>query len=387
MKYLILNIILVFTTLFLAAQEHDIYDIRNFNNSLMLSNKSGDIEQAQYSSYGELISQNNEVSHFLFQNHEWEKYLGLYLFESRIYSPKNKRFLQPDPKSQYMSVYLFVGSDPINVIDINGKKGKPLVLYERQTSDGLPMDEGVQDMMAAAPNAHYVPLDEFLSGKNIDVPEWNGNVFIKAHMSEDEPELLELERVYGEGDTRLETDFTNIRTRIEEGQEFTSVEMDSQEFGRKLRQFAKLKKVKVKSIVSGGCQGAETGKRIGMGFIEKSYMRRFKMFRKKVKLKILGARKGNNLLYMGPKNTEYEREFGIEPLRESRVYFKPPDADYEEITHEMNGKNYLTTLKIENPDGTDRILNYIDHEEIDGYLNGRISPEVARHFQAAYVTY
>jgi RHS repeat-associated protein len=45
---------------------------------------------------------------------------GLYHFDSRLYAPRLRRFLSPDPAGQFPSPYIFVGNDPVSMTDSDG---------------------------------------------------------------------------------------------------------------------------------------------------------------------------------------------------------------------------------------------------------------------------
>ncbi len=45
---------------------------------------------------------------------------GLYQFDSRLYAPRLRRFLSPDPAGQFPSPYIFVGNDPVSMTDADG---------------------------------------------------------------------------------------------------------------------------------------------------------------------------------------------------------------------------------------------------------------------------
>ena len=56
-----------------------------------------------------------------FTGQEWIEALGLYDYGARLYDPALGRFLSPDPADQTPSPYMYVGGDPIDLVDPGGK--------------------------------------------------------------------------------------------------------------------------------------------------------------------------------------------------------------------------------------------------------------------------
>ncbi len=55
-----------------------------------------------------------------FMGQAYDAEIGLYDFRARLYDPVLRRFCGPDPAGQYASPYLFVGNDPMSMIDPSG---------------------------------------------------------------------------------------------------------------------------------------------------------------------------------------------------------------------------------------------------------------------------
>lgn len=55
-----------------------------------------------------------------FMGQPYDAEFGLYDFRARLYDPVLRRFCGPDPAGQYVSPYLFVGNDPLSMIDPSG---------------------------------------------------------------------------------------------------------------------------------------------------------------------------------------------------------------------------------------------------------------------------
>lgn len=382
LTFLIFFICLVST----EAQQFDIINIRNFNSSLIISNNKGTIEQIQFKDYGEIKSHTNTFSRYIYQGQEIDTDLNLCLFMSRIYSPIQKQFFQPDPLSQYKSPYLFVASDPINIIDLKGLAGRPLILYEEESEDFIEDTRLLEDLRSAVPNSHFIPMSDFLNGNIGELPEWNGNVFVYSHMGAEGADRLEVERFYGEGMQRTDGDFTKqIRNNRKD---ITAVDMDSKEFGRKLRTFADERGVRVKNIVAGGCQGAETGNQIALGYTEKASRKKFSFFRKKKKLNVLGAHEGNNLVYTGSrKSSVIARMERALPFKKSRIYMLPKGTTHEYQFKTYRGQKYLATYRVSTGRNSSRELEYLDHNDIGEFVNGRVPESMTGFFNRFKITY
>lgn len=133
--------------------------IRNYKQSaLIILKENSNISSFSYSDYGHLLIEKNTKStnsNYLYQGQERDEDLGIYYFPNRIYNTKSKRFLQPDPLSQYHNPYLFVGANPINIVDFDGNAGKPLILYQESHFFDSKIPDEVSGLKAQVPDAHY----------------------------------------------------------------------------------------------------------------------------------------------------------------------------------------------------------------------------------------
>lgn len=60
---------------------------------------------------------------FLYTGHAFEPAVRLFDFGARLYAPELGRFLAPDSAGQYGNPYLFVGNNPVNLVDPSGMVG------------------------------------------------------------------------------------------------------------------------------------------------------------------------------------------------------------------------------------------------------------------------
>jgi large repetitive protein len=79
--------------------------------------------QYEFSSFGVILSSSGPAlglidPHFIGRMLDPET--GLYNFRARLYDPLLRRFLAPDPRGQYASPDVFLGNDPLNMIDPSG---------------------------------------------------------------------------------------------------------------------------------------------------------------------------------------------------------------------------------------------------------------------------
>lgn len=377
---------MLFFTLCLYGQKVEShYQFRSYNASLVLTLGGDHMTAASYDSYGNLVENRtkNEVSGaYLFQSQEYDHELQLYLFPSRFYSLKRSRFISPDPKSQYASPYLFVGADPINIVDRDGKKGMPIVFYSEEHESVLGMSQSMFDFMNEVRDAYFIPLSEFMNGEVGDVPEWNGNVFIKGHMSPHSSTEMEVERSVSENKMKASAYNMGYFDRDEEGvlKTFTDAEV----FGRTLRRFSEERGVPVKRIVAGGCEGGTAAERIGMGYASggERFMGR--------ELITTGLKPEMNALISGRLvTTKPGKRIGLE---RTRFHVRPQNAEiFSAIDHEDFG-NGVVQQKFSNYSGSIKggplfELNYGEGKELRRMANGRIPRSIKPHFEEFKFTY
>lgn len=76
-----------------------------------------------YRPFGEVIAASGAAAGILgpiFSGQEYDAETGLYNFRARLYHPVLRRFVSPDPARQFASPYVFVGNDPLTMVDPSG---------------------------------------------------------------------------------------------------------------------------------------------------------------------------------------------------------------------------------------------------------------------------
>lgn len=362
----------------------DSWQVRTLNQSLVLQKNTQANSGYVFQSYGELSYNVNgeiELSKYLFHSQEYDQNLKLNFYPSRIYSAIEKRFFQPDPESQNFSSYLFVNADPVNNIDQDGNVSRPLVLYQEDHSLTSNVNESMADLMKSVPDAHYVPLSDFVSGRVGDLPEWNGNVFIKGHMWEEKGREIYVE---------LAQDYSQIKTPSEILKSHKAADglyengIGAEDLGGMIRRFADERGVQVHNIVAGGCDGSVPAKRIGKGFknAKKIWQRS-----KKRAFNVIGLKKNHQSLLIGSRSTEgnYFKE-----LQTTRFYGLPDgfqefnDVEGEFPFAKMVGLKQAREMGVDGAGqtiyGPKETMPYVEGDELVGLMNG----EVARQIQPLF---
>lgn len=80
-----------------------------------------------YLPYGATMSDNSQqnsellLCRYLYTGQEWDSEFSLYNYHARQYDPNLARFYTPDSARQFASPYVYVGNNPINCIDTDGR--------------------------------------------------------------------------------------------------------------------------------------------------------------------------------------------------------------------------------------------------------------------------
>ncbi len=372
-----------------GQQGNNVFLIRSYNKSLSISiDDNRNFSNFVFDTYGKIvISENNllDNSHYLFCSQEWDEQLGLYFFPSRTYDPIAKRFQQTDPKSQYHSPYVFVGSDPVNYIDTDGNEGKPLILYQEDHSLTSNKSLSMMDLSSDVKNAHYVPLSDFVNGKVGDLPEWNGNVFIKGHMDVNDGIEIFAENAPSHNMIKMKASKGKF---FRGGDGSSKTVLDAEELGGTLRRFSEERGVPIKNIFAGGCQGECAAERIGRGYSEAGsrVMNR--------ELNTYGMKQDFNAVIAGKKSTESSDYLGFKSTRYH--------VNHKDIYNEPNVEGEFPNAKLKSIDGArfngfdkngeeifeeNKPLPFFEGEELDAFVNSRIPSQFESFYSKFKISY
>lgn len=355
-KKLCLSLMMIgFCGLLFAQQVTTNYWLHSFQYSVSLEISSVGHSSFVYGDYGTLQRSetlaNPKSSNWGFQSQNFDSNLNLYFYSSRVYSSVDKRFNTPDPKSQYHSSYLFVGADPVNTIDYDGNAGKPLFLYQEEFNK--PKGEGLSKMMdnvkgVYGDGAHYVPLSKFLNGEIEDLPEWNGDVFIMAHMgtdaqypinveSSDKLQKMKTELKHGE--------YVYAEEAAEQEADLFAVFLNGEYLGAKLKTFSEDMDRPLNCVTLGGCEGEFAAGAVQRGF-ENLPSRKFHGH----VVKASGVQTGYQPVYSGVRSGHAEMQMRFKRL--PQVPFR--EWSYPIFT-ERKGPGFYPTMR-----GNEQFRNYVE---------------------------
>ena len=268
-KKIYLALFLLISIIAKVQSQSDYHSIQNYRSDAVLVVNTQNYSSVFLSEYGSIKIYTGPIfKNYLFQNQEYDTDLNLVLFPSRLYSPKEKRFFQPDPKSQYFSPYLFVGADPVNIVDKDGNEGKSLILHG--VEDGKQIETGVSNE-----SAYDYTLSDFIQHKIPDLPEWNGNVYVTAHMSGKGRIIVETskdlpsENLLAEKGVIKKT-LSSVGEGATNATSSINIALEGASFGERIKQFSVANKIRLKNVVMAGCEGEVAAKKAVSGFDEVS---------------------------------------------------------------------------------------------------------------------
>lgn len=365
--------VLLFFPIFSFSQK-DYITIRDYKKSLVV----GFSENASFNSiynvfgghaYNQYITLWNRYS---YTAQEYNTNLGLFFFPKRTYDARNKSFLQTDPKSQFFSPYSYTNGDPVNHIDYNGAVSKPLILYgEDHTKGGV--DANFKDFKAAIKDAHYVSLSDFMTQDHIPLDDWNGNIYIEAHMS---PKLtreitVELgnkpDQMKSLGSEGVYTYKTRGASNI-----YASV-ADAKVMGKRMQNLAKQNKVDLKNIVAGGCEGGPASQRMAEAYIAAGG--------KQQGLVAMGFKERWIPSIMGSHTAAtYGLEYGY---NQSRIYLMPKDHGvkhdvFEYFTPEGKPRGAVLGFKVLYGKEFKSVEEFAQGDQLEQFANGEPPASIGR---------
>lgn len=255
---------------YLGFSQNQYFYLNSYNCSKQLILNARVSHQIIYSDYGHINSY-TASNRYAFHSQEFDKDLDIVFYPSRIYSLREKRFIQPDPASQFFSPYLFLSADPVNHIDMDGNESVPFIVGTDDFNFGTGISDESADMIqAAGKSVHRNSLINFMEGKyrlgawsgssGRDF-EWNGNVFIDAKVFDGEIEVfraapeVRAAKYKGSG--------TSIR-KFGENKFMGTVEPET--IGKKLHMLSLRYRKAVKNIFVTGDNGGEMAARIAGGY-------------------------------------------------------------------------------------------------------------------------
>lgn len=100
------------------------YHLRDHQGSLKIVLDSNNVKVAgfDYKPFGAVLPHPENTGNYtyLYTGQEYDKDLGLHNYRARLYSPSERIFLSPDPLHEDASPYVYVGNNPINLVDPSG---------------------------------------------------------------------------------------------------------------------------------------------------------------------------------------------------------------------------------------------------------------------------
>ena len=379
-KLILLHIILILLIhcMFIGncyAQNTVFHFIRSYNNTLTLSCDEKQYDSFLFNRYGWLQYGNVSKFRYLYTAQEYDFELDIHFFQSRLYNPQSTTFLQPDPQSQYHSAYTYVNGDPVNFIDTDGNIGKPLILYGEQIEGSNNIAESTKDLLDAVPDSYQYPLSNFVNGEIPDLPEWNGNVFIKTHMSPIKGRELVLEEALEKGDLKTPSSLTT--TEFTEDKLFRR-SLDGDMMGSMLRRFSEERGVPIKNITAGGCEGSYAANSMRGGYVRTPSSTKLG-FRE---IKFTGLNQGKATMYVGKESVKKLPFKEKVQLKETKIYVGGVKEECcPKLKHSWGNKvKFKGVVERATPESDWKLLPYTDEAGIQDFVNGRVPDNFAKDF-------
>lgn len=350
--------------------------VRNYSSTLMIALSEEDFSLFVLGEYGEDQISTDQDIEYKYQAQEYDDEIKLYYFPSRIYSPKLRRFYNPDPQSQYFSPYLFVAADPVNNVDRDGNIGKPIILHGLETR---PSTESVDiasavDMQEVV-DGYYFPISDFVNGGfSKHMPEWNGNVFINGHTTVEGN--IVAEQYSGSEVFRLKPAFAESYPKFTHGMRGVNVKPSA--IGNRLAEVSRREGVSIKRVVVSGCHGSIASERL-VGATAVAAERRGLPNR----IRGYGLKKGKIGNFTSPATrADFNRQY---PELAKSVKTPPPKHPFYYVTDE--GENEVNFLEKDEytrdyfSGRTGESFPTVQPHEMNRFVNGRMPQTVGAEFE------
>lgn len=393
-KTLILISLLFFPIILMAQHYRDVSDIRNFRYNLSLYQYNGkDQISVIFNDYGSITQQSNSQDSFhryLYHAQEYEPFLGLSFFPSRIYSTFDKRFYQPDPQSQYQSIYSFVGADPINFIDFDGNQGKPIFFYGEEPSpgySGIQKPWEVRAAEAAGVDAYYLPAGKLFDDTPLpDLSEWNGNVFLHGHSNPSGKVIFQSKPSDAtDFDFHFAGDIDGETVMLKQGGGFTHLVAEPEFTADCLMSMSVEARVPLKNVTLDGCQSSTAARRIAERFRENMEDYAESEFDKEIPEKIttMGLKTGRYSDWSDPLSEQHTT--AQRPVTD-RIRIYASESDYQ-IYRGVNEAGEHTSERIMR-NAADEVQRGIEGtSEVVDYTNGRVGEHMEPFYDFESVPY
>ena len=239
------------------------------------------------------------------------------------------------------------------------------------------MNVGMRDLKNQVRDAYYYPINDFIDEKIGDLPEWNGNVFIKSHMGiEAHNEISAESGSYYEG-PKLDGKYRKLV--FDKGK--YSVNVDAEEFGKQLRYFSEQRGVPIRNVMAGGCEGSVAAEAISRGFVAKGASATGN------ELVATGLRENMLAHYAGQLST---MKYGnVTPLQETHVTVRETGTNLVGKYEDLGNKKYRLERfrKLNASKEVSEMPTLKGEQELSEFMNNRMTGEFAENFRTFRVPY